>query len=243
MANLEQLYVGQGKVYMAARTAAGQTSGFYPVGDADTLAVNVAQTFLDHLESMSGNRSSVLHVPISTTWNMTVNIQNWSVENLAAAFYGASSGATIAGTVVAEAVTGYAGQMSPLAYTNVSAVTVTKGGTAQVLGTDYTLDAKNGTLTFIAAGAYTVGYAYEGNSGKVEAATQTIAEYVIRFEGINVANGGTPVIVTLHRVALDMSKTLPLLGTEVSTLTMDGVMLADSSVANGVSQYMTIVKR
>ena len=253
MASLEQLFVGQGKVYLAARNSAGLTSGYVPVGDADSLAVNTSQTFLDHQESMSGNRSTVLHVPTQTVWNMSLNIQNWSPENIAKAFYGTASAAVAGGSVTGEAIVAYNNTMCPLAKPGVSAVTVTKtaGSVPLVLDTDYTLDAVNGTITIlpgstvVPAGAgvpCTVNYTHTGYTSKVDAAMTTIQEYKIRFEGKNIADGGKAVIVELHRCALDMSKTLPLLSTTVMTLTMDGMLLADETQTAG-SQYMTIIKK
>ena len=255
MANsLEQLFVGQGKVYLAPRTSAGQTGGFVPVGDADSLAVNITQTFVDHMESMSGNRNTVIHAPIGTVWKMQLNIQNWSADNIAKAFYGDSTNSIAGGTVTTEAIVAYNGAMTPLANPGVSAVTITLAAaphTALVADTDYTLDAVNGNITILAAStlvpagsgvALNAAYTYAAYTGKVEAATHAIREYVIRFEGLNVADSGNPVLVTLHRCVLDMSTTLPLLSTQVATLTMSGMLVKDETQLTG-SQFMTIVKK
>jgi hypothetical protein len=183
---------------------------------------------------------------------MTVNIQNWSAENIAKAFYGTSSVPVAGGTVTAESIMAYNGAMAPLKNPGVSAVTVHSGSTALVADTDYTVDAVNGTITILpgstivpagAGVALTVDYTHTGYTSKVDAAMSTIAEYKIRFEGKNIADGGKAVIVELHRCALDMSKTLPLLSTTVSTLTMDGMLLADSTQGTGTSQFMTVIKK
>ena len=250
--SLEQLFVGQGKVYLAPRTSTGQTGGFIAVGDADSLAVNISQTFVDHMESMSGNRNTVIHVPVGTVWKMQLNIQNWSAENIAKAFYGNSSAAVVAGSVTGETITAFNGSMTPLAKPGVSAVVVKKGVTTLVLDTDYTVDAVNGTITIlpgstqVPAGSgisLTVDYSHSGYTSKVDAAMYTAPEYAIRFEGKNVADSGNAVIVDLHRCVLDMSTTLPLLSTTVATLTMGGMLIKDETQPTGGSQFMTIVKK
>jgi hypothetical protein len=242
-------FVGQGKVFVAPRASNGAINGGWTeLGDTPRLEVSISQDFLDDYESCSGNRSITLHVPIQTDWEFSVDAKSFSKENLARAFYGTAS-AVSGATVTGEAPVGYAlNQIIPLEHPNVSAVTVTKGVTPLVAGVDYTLDAKNGTITLISstnlggAGPWTldVDYTYAAYE-KVETNTQTISEYAFRFEGINLATKKS-VIAKLHRVSLNMAETLSLIGNEVATFTMSGMMLADSTAGVGESQYMTIVK-
>lgn len=242
-------FIGQGKVYVAPRSLNGAISGGWTeLGDTERLEVNISQDFVDDYESCSGNRSIALHVPIQTDWEFAVDAKSFTKENLARAFYGTAS-AVAGSTVTDESVTGYAlNQIIPLQNPGVSAVTVTVGVTTLTAGTDYTLDAKNGTITLISAtnlgGAgpwtLTVDYTF-GAYEKMAANTETIQEYAFRFEGINLATKKT-VIAKIHRVALNMAETLSLIGTEVNTFTMGGMMLADPAGGAGDSQYLTIVK-
>lgn len=242
-------FIGQGKVYVAPRASNGAINGGWTeLGDTERLEVSVTQDFVDDYESCSGNRSIALHVPIQTDWEFAVDAKSFTKENLARAFYGTAS-AVAGSTVTGEMATAYAlNQIVPLKNPGVSAVTVTVGVTPLVAGTDYVLDAKNGTITLISAtnlggaGPWTldVDYTYAAYE-KMEANTQTIAEYAFRFEGINLATKRT-VIAQMHRVSLNMAETLSLIGTEVGLFTMGGMMLPDPSAGTGESAYMTVIK-
>ena len=147
--NTKYYAVGQGKVYIAPRDSTGVIGGWTHVGDCDGFEISTTQQFLDIQESMSGNRATVVHVPTSTDYALNVSVLNIDGKNLERALYGESS--TVAGaTVTGEAITAYAGSMATLKYPGVSAVTVKKGATTLVAGTDYVLDADFGTLTFLA---------------------------------------------------------------------------------------------
>lgn len=242
-------FIGQGKVFVAPRASNGAINGGWTeLGDTERLEINVSQDFVDDYESCSGNRSIALHVPIQTDWEFAVDAKSFTKENLARAFYGTASAVT-SGTATNESVTGYAlNQIIPLKHPGVSAVNLTKGVTPLVEGTDYTLDAVNGTFTLISAtnlgGAapwvIEADYTYAAYE-KVESNTQTIAEYAFRFEGINLATKKA-VIAKINRVSLNLAETLSLIGTEVNKFTMSGMVLPDSSAGVGESQYMTIVK-
>lgn len=242
-------FIGQGKVFVAPRASNGAINGGWTeLGDTERLEVNVSQDFVDDYESCSGNRSIALHVPIQTDWEFAVDAKSFTKENLARAFYGTASAVTGA-TVTNEAPVAYAlNQIVPLKHPGVSALTLTKGVTPLVEGTDYTLDATNGTVTIISAtnmgGAapwtLDADYTYAAYE-KVETNTQTIAEYAFRFEGINLATKKA-VIAKINRVSLNLAETLSLIGTEVNKFTMSGMVLPDSSAGVGESQYMTIVK-
>lgn len=242
-------FIGQGKVFVAPRASNGAINGGWSeLGDTERLEINVSQDFVDDYESCSGNRSIALHVPISNDWEFAVDAKNFSKENLARAFYGTASAVT-SGSVTDEAVTGYAlNQIIPLKNPGVSAVVVQAGATTLTVGTDYTVDAKNGTITLISATnlggpapwALTVDYTYAAYE-KIAANTTTVAEYAFRFEGINLATKKT-VIANINRVSLNMAETLSLIGTEVNKFTMSGMVLPDATAGVGDSQYMTIIK-
>ncbi len=246
-----EYFRGQGKVFVAPRAAGGAISGGWTeLGDTSRLEINISQDYLDVYESCSGNNQIAVHVPTKTTWEFSLDARSFSKENLARAFYGTAT-AIASGSVTDEAVTGYAlNQIIPLEHADVSAVTVQKGVATLTAGTDYVLDAKNGTITLISAtnlgGAapwnLTVDYSYAAQE-QIEAGTNTIAEYAFRFEGINTATGGKAVIAKVHRVSLNMAETLSLIGDDIQTFTMSGMVLADSTAGAGDSQYLSITKQ
>jgi hypothetical protein len=249
--NSKYYAVGQGKVYMALRDSTGQIGGFDWIGDADGFTVTGAETKVSFQESYSGNRVRVLDITSSVDMGFTLNLRNIDGDNLAKAFYG-SSAAVVAASVTGEAIVAYNGKMTALKYPGVSTVVVTKtaGSTTLVAGTDYTLDATNGTLTFLAtstavpAGAgvpCTVAYAQAGVSSRVKALTGSAAEYVIRFEGKSQFDGKAQ-IAMLHRAKPGIAAALSLIGTDVAQLALTGALLPDSTQPTGESQYVTYVQ-
>lgn len=243
-----EYFSGQGKVFVAPRTKAGAINGGWTeLGDTSKLEITTNQTYQDIYESCSGTRSIVAHYTTQTDWSFAVDAMSFSKENLARAFYGTASAVTGA-TVTDESVTCYAlNQIIPLKHPGVSALSITKGVTPLVANTDYTVDATNGTITIISAttvgslpATLLVDYTYAAYD-KVETNTTTGGEYAFRFEGISMVTGKA-VIAEIHRVALDLAGTLALIGTTPSTFTMEGMVLADSTQASGVSQYVTIKK-
>lgn len=243
MATTSKYYAaGQGKLYIASRDSTGRTSGFTWMGDVDGFEITGEQTFLDWNESYTGNMARVGHLPISTNLGFRVNVKNIDAENVAKAFYGTlstSAGATVTG----ETINAYADSMVPLANPGVSAVTVTKTAGSQVLvaGTDYTLDAENGTLTFLPGSTHvtgtsavpcTVNYTFAAYEGKIQFLSDTVKDYVLRFEGKSRFDGKVKVY-QLHRANFNLATALSLIGTDVATLALEGAVLAAPEVTSG----------
>lgn len=248
MATTSKYYaVGQGKVYIASRDSTGRTSGFTWMGDVDGFTITGAQQFLDWQESYSGNRARVGHLPISAELGFSLNIKNIDGDNIAKAFYGSTTSSAGA-SVSSEAINAYANSMIPLANPGVSSVVVTKtaGSTVLVAGTDYTVDAANGTLTFLpgstavtgtSAVPCTVSYTYAAYAGKVQFLTDTVKDYILRFEGKSQFDGKAQVF-TMHRANFNLATALQLIGTDVASLPVEGALLAAPEISSG-SQFVT----
>lgn len=246
MATTSQYYaVGQGKVYIASRDSTGRTSGFIWMGDADGFEITGSQAFLDWQESYSGNRARVGHLPTSTDLGFRLNLKNIDTDNIAKAFYGTKAAGTGA-SVVGEAISAYASSMVPLAHPGVSSVVVTKTSGSLVLtaGTDYTVDAVNGTLTFLpgstavtgtSAVPCTVSYTYASYEGKVQFLSDSIKDYILRFEGKSQFDGKAKVY-QLHRANFNLAASLQLIGTDVASLALEGALLAAPEITSG-SQF------
>lgn len=237
---MSNYYYGQGRVWIAPVTNGAVSGGFVEVGDADLLEITPSQEFLDIHESQSGNRQRVKHLEISSNFSFNMQIKEITSENLQRAFYGTLT-ENVAAVSFADAFTAYESSMSPLRHPNVSNLTLAVvGGTGNlVLGTDYSVDLVNGHISILpghthadlAAGsswAVTATYDYAAND-KIQFAKQDLANYCIRFEGKNVAEGGRAEIVTIHNVALNMSTTLSLIDTAENTLTVSGEALPDAN--------------
>jgi len=244
--------VPQGKVYIAERNASGQTSGFVHVGDCDESTISVDQSFLDIQESMSGLQSLVAHLLTKTDVSTNLSLLSFDGDNLARAFYGTDA-AQAAGTVTGEAITGYNGQMSVLKYPGVSSVVVKKGGTTLVAGTDYTLEADSGSITFLtgstqvpagAGTALTVDYSHGGYASKVRSFSADTKDYTIRVV-VKSKFDNQLTIITIHRVNLNAAATISLIGTGVNKLQLNGKVLAAPELVGSAdySEYFTIVQK
>lgn len=244
----------QGQLFIAERAFNGALlSGFEFIGDADLFSVDPKQKFEDIKESQSGLGLTAAHIPIETDVSVKLRTLDIKIANWIRATWGGSAGAVASASVSAEPVVLYNGLMTPLAHPGVSAVVLAGGA---VLGTDYTVDAVNGSITVlpgstaIPAGtplSTTVAYTHAAYSGKVEAFTTGQRYYTLRLQGRNTAQGNQPVIVTCHQAALDMAKSFSLIEKKHQTFELDGMLLQDTTkplpqLATDLSQFFNIVK-
>lgn len=242
-------YRGQGKVWIATRDSTGRTSGFTEVGDAEALTVNQAETFDDVYESQTGARSKVVHSSIQTDVSFALTILNFSGDNLKRALLGTSTAVTGA-SITDEAHYAKRGASIFTKYPGISTVTITNaaGSTTYVSGTDYIVDAATGRIDFPAASTITDGanvlvdYTHAAVDAVVESLVDTDnREYVIVFEGKNMNQQGTPVIVRCHRAYMNLATALSLLGTATQRFEVTGSLLpAPEITTSGVSKFMNV---
>lgn len=144
---------------------------------------------------------------------------------------------TVAGTTAATGNPTW-----PTNGTTVTSGTVTfqdMGTNAVTLNTDYTVDAKNGSLIFPATGSamaegapLSVSYTY-GGYANLEAFTQAVSpERYLRFEGLNTVDGSA-VIIDMYRAQFDPLSGLGLINEEIAAIDMSGSLLADAFVQTG----------
>ena len=232
-------YSGQGSLYVAERDAStGAPKGFIPVGNVPELTIDIEVTKFEHKESESGNRLLDLTVIKEKKGAFKFKLENLSLDNLALGLFGET--ATVVGaSVTDELVKFYAGKRMPLAYPGVSAVVVKDNATGLITyveGTDYSVDAKNGVITFLVgttiAGDVDVSYTYSGFTN-MEAFTSAAApERFLRFEGLNTIDNSS-VIIDMYRAQFDPMTNYALINDELAAVDMSGYLLADSFITSG----------
>ena len=164
-----------------------------------------------------------------------------SGDNLAKALRGLVT--LVAGAIqTSEAHTAIAGALTPLNFirdTTVAPVVTGTGGTpVKVAGTDYEL--KNNGVIMVAAGAIEVTYT-SADEIRLEALAASGLEYKMVFDGLNEADSGKPVLVTIHRVKINPSQALDLITDEFATLPMTFDILKDATVTGaGLSKFFKI---
>lgn len=235
-------YVGTGKVYMKREGAA---SGFIEIGNASKLELqikDVKKDLRDYTKPGGGIYASMVRID-SVTAVMTLH--DLDKGNVAKAVFGSDSSVT--GTAITdEVVTAYKGALCPLLHPAPTAVTVTNSGasTTYVANTDY--EVRPGGIFILAAGAITdaqsikVDYTF-ATYDKVEALTAGALIFALRFEGLNEANSGAPVIVDVFRLQLSPAKALDLIGDDFAKIEVEGTVLKDTSKTGvGISQYFKV---
>lgn len=170
---------------------------------------------------------------------------------------------------VVTAGSGYVAPTATAATGTGATFQVNMGAASLTLNTDYTVNPATGSINVLpgsklippqptsaqATAANTVtaigtswNYSYAGYVGRIDAFTQTSLEVALRFEGLNIADGGNPVIVSMYRNSLNLAKTLSLIEAKHGTLELDGMLLPDASygagmgLAGSLSQFYNAVK-
>ncbi|MFT0531603.1 hypothetical protein ACMHYJ_02040 [Castellaniella hirudinis] len=234
---VETYYYGQGRVSVASRTR--NESGQYDigawrwVGDVSELTFSMEIEEFTHKESYSGMRRSVRKIrtgvdgALSSVWHQVDG------DNLELTLWGKKI-TTPAGSVTAhELPTLEVGQRYYLPQRKVSALAVD----GLTLGTHYSVDAGAGAIDVIAlpetgfSQPTTADYEY-GAVRRVGIMTAPAPEVALRYDGINLAEGGDPVTVILYRVSTAPLTELALINTgdEFVGMTVAGSVLPDTSI-------------
>lgn len=217
MSQIETYQYNQGKVYLARRDAYGKPLAWRWIGDVSVLSLALSVENLSHKESYSGQRMTVRRFPISKDGTVSMTWHEFSADNLALVFYGERV-VIPAGTVTGEPLPAgiEAGSRVTLEHQNVSDVEI---GTL-VPGTDFDIDVLYGAIDFLktpapAALPLTVNYSYAGSTN-TEMFTQQPEPLALRFDGINLAEGGAAVIQILHKVVFDPAAALAMINSDTS---------------------------
>lgn len=212
----ETYYYGQGKLYIAIRNAMGRPGAQRWVGDVNTLNITLNTEKIEHKESYSGERAVVRRIPIGNSGEISAKWFDLSPENLALLLQGkvveAASG-TVTGEKLPDGIK--AGERYSLANPSVSEVVLTVADTPLVLDTDYFVDENFGAIEFLTdqVTGPEVAYQFDG-SISTSLFTQQPEEVTLRYEGINLAENGAPVIVELYKVKFDPVSGLDLINND-----------------------------
>lgn len=228
-------YMGKGTVYLEE---IGGTTGLLSVGNCSELALALNEDKKEQ-KDFEGAGGAVVNT-VSRIDSVTGNITalDMSAPNLAKALRGLITIITSA-AVVSEPHTAIAGALTPLDKlrdTSVAvSVTNTGGVVTYVAGDDYEL--KNNGVIMIAGGTNAF-----GASGAVEISYTGVDEYVVEtllesgkeykmvFDGLNEADSGKPVLITVHRVKINPAQALGLITDVFGTLPMTFDVLKDTSI-------------
>lgn len=210
----ETYYYGQGKVFLAKRDAAGKPGVWRWIGDCDALSLALEVESFDHKESYSGQRAAVRRLYTGQSGTITSTWYERSPENVALLLYGEAA-VIPEGTVTDEALPAdlKAGDRVTLEHQNISDLVL---GTL-VEGTDYVAYPDVGAIEFLTdqATAPKAGYKH-GSSVNTSMFTKNAQELALRYEGINLAEGGKRVILELYKIQFDPASAIDWINTDTS---------------------------
>ncbi|NDP58004.1 MAG: hypothetical protein GZ090_01415 [Oxalobacteraceae bacterium] len=248
---MSNYYLGQGKLYIAARSAAGLPMPLRWLGDVSDAKLALKVDNVEHKESYTGQRLTAKKIVTGKEASFDFTLMELSKDNLSLALYGKAS--TIAsGSVTAEVLPAdlVADDRVALKYPKVSTVVITDSTPTTPLTLDpskYTVDADYGTITLLDVTAVVqplnVAYTHAALEN-VSIFTASQSEVFLRYEGINLAEDGAPVIVELYKVSTEPLKELALITTKFAETAIASTVLLDSArpVDDEIGQFGRILQ-
>jgi len=222
----------RGKVYVGERDISGNPTGLTHIGNVPEMSLSFAVEEMDHKESMSGQDLIDYSQTTSKSGEISLTAEELIKETFALALNGTftdvNTGTVASGEALCSAPV--LGKIYLLAHPDVSAVTLTHGGSAIDAG-KYTLNAKHGSVQFTditgLTGAVTAGYTYAAYK-KVLMFTADDKEYWIRLEGLNKVSNER-VVVDFYKVKLNPTDGMAFINDELGNAPIKGKVLADTS--------------
>lgn len=253
-------FSGQGVVLLGLRDPDGKPMGFTPAGNVSDLKIAVAVSTLEHKESQTGQRATDLRMTTETKCSLSMTMEDFNSNNLASALRGTVT-KLAGGTVTAQTIEVYPGNVTALEHLRITGFTLKEGITPLTMYPgvagkwDYKLNADAGSfllnsdsatqdqLTTATAGTpidLVVGYTY-ADQIVVDALTSGVDELAMRFEGLNTADSNEPVVVDVFKFLTDPLKELSLISDAVQQFQLEGSVLADPARETG-SKFFRVKK-
>lgn len=241
----DQSYLGSGQFLLREYGAAAP---FVEVGNCSALTLSPQtekKTLADHTAPGGGVRNEVERL---TGVEMAYTFHDFAPENFVRALRGTTA-AVAAGTVADEEVVAYKGGYTPLSRiaSGITAVKIASGATTYAEGTDYVF--QNGgifipatsTIANPVAGAANIKVSYTNLAQtKVQALVNPAKQYEGLFLGLNEAQSGKAVRITVHKLSGGLLQQLGLIGDDYGQGEVTGSLMSDTSKGAGLSKYFTV---
>ena len=238
----EICFLGSGTIY--AKQYGAAAARYRPIGNASQLqlAIEENQLRLNDFQNPGGGVACIVSRITQLTANVTAH--NINGENLALAFFGSASSIPTA-AVVDESQQAFLDSLVPLENVGPTSVVVTDSGAATTYdeGTDYTV--KPGGIfipedsTIADDSAILVDYSHPDYQ-RVGALTDSAPELSLVFDGLNEADEGRPVRITLHRVKFSPAASTDIIGEDFAGLQLPAELLSDPlRTGTGESKFFT----
>ena len=240
---------------MIARIVDGKRTTIRELGNQTSVELSVSTDSVTVKETKSGKRADAKTLTTGRTVELTATTNELVPEDVALAF-GAELVTQGSNTVVDELLaTVVAGESVKLNGVNVSDLTIMDSESTTVElteGTDYTLDADYGVITFNDITAFTGPFKASYTEGEISVSElfsmPDNAEYYVFFKGVD-AFGGDPMSFELYRYSPTVDNSMQFINDEVGELTFGGKALivqdqvqSDNSLLDGYGRIINIKK-
>lgn len=246
MALKKYSYIGKGKIHLEAKTGG---TGLLPIGNCEALNFAVETNSIDQADYENAGGGLANSVDRISTVDMGMTMLELRPENLKIALR-ASLRVVAAGAVSDERHIGYVDRLIALDdvpdKTQSITVTIDPDGTPVVATADVDYEVTNAGVYILAGGAISdldvLGIDYtKVDADVIEAMTGSGEEYKLVFDGLNEAESGRAVVVTIHRVKFSPTTGLELIGDEFASLPLDGSVLSDNAIQGAnISRYFKV---
>lgn len=236
--SIEQYFYGQGEVLIARRPSNGSKPKWRRAWDVSALTLALAMESFSHKESMTGLKEErrKIFTGRSATANMTMH--NIDTANLALTLHGEEN-VVVGGSITAEPLPDAlaAGDFVLLDHPGVSNLVLTdSAGTPATLEEEhYHLTPGYGQIQILSLPSgpaltqpFKAAYTHSGLA-QVGIFAVLPPEIMVRYNGINLAENGAPVVVDLWRMATDPLSELALINNDqaVAGMPLTATILSD----------------
>lgn len=240
---------------MIARIVDGKRTTIRELGNQTSVELNVSTESTTIKETKSGKRADAKKLTTGRTVELSATTNELKPEDVALAF-GAELVAKGAVTVTDEVITTVAdGENAKLNGVNISDLVITDStGTPGTLveGTNYTLDADYGLVSFIDVASFTAPFKASYTEGSTSIAEffsmPDDAEYYVFFKGVD-SLGGNPLAFELYKYSPQTDNAMQFINEEVGELSFGGTALiakdqvqSDGSSLDGYGRIINIIK-
>jgi len=258
----ENLVLGAGEILFDRFDAAGLSTGYRHVGNAESLNITTTVETIEKKSSMDGARGIIAQAVIGSESEVVIVLNEYHPENLALALQGDTGtyAQTAAAGLVAQPVNGGVAvkferwyQLEKSAGGNakkVSNLVVKQGVTTLVLNDDYVVDLELGLIKVLESGALAT-EAVTTWEGDVAAITAGAAAGGVLVRGLSVGKiegrlkyksaanqaKGPRFEVDVHKIQLQPDGELPFISEEFGTFTVRGKAQKDTSKPAGEEFY------
>lgn len=247
MGTIDRTFIGKGEIHLKVR---GAGNALLPVGNCSELTASFeedSKSALDYTSPGGGEANSITRI---TQFTGNIKHLDLSGDNLALALRGAVeqiASAAVAGE--SQAVVGVANELVPFDFLpdteqTISVIdTATSGPLAD--GTDYEVT-RTGIRILDGANIGTTGVTLDYTKAEQEIMQALVAagkEFTLVFNGLNEAQSGKAVNITIHRVKFSPAQGLSFIGDDFAEMDTGFNALSDSGITgDAISKYMKVIQ-